>query len=158
MATRIELLEVLIPLQTLSTAPADFPLQFPEGVVDNLEILIPPGPSGLVGFQVLHGDQQVIPLTRGVFIITDNETLDWPLSGYPVGHAWAVRAFNNDRYDHTLYFRFLITDTGPVTGATVTPVEIPLGSAAPEQVAEVEALPEATLEEIEALQDEQVSV
>lgn len=105
-----------MPAGTLESVPVTTALTWSEGDVVKIEVVVPPGPSGLMGFAIGHSGQVIIPRTPGQWIVTDDERIDWPLSGYPTGGAWFVRAYNLDIYDHTIYFRFLIdelSDGGP---------------------------------------------
>lgn len=142
MADRIEPFAITVPAGTLSTAHAEFPLSFNDGRVDRLEIRIPPGPSGLVGFRIAHSGQQVIPYTGAEWIIGDNEPLDWDMDNYPTGGAWELWAYNTDIYDHTLYLRFHVTEIPGQAVTPVAPIPIePIGEAE-----EPEPSPEAFLE------------
>lgn len=110
MATRVEVFQITIPRFTLETSPVDTALNFLPGTVDQIQVMIPPGPSGRVGFAIFHSNQQVIPFADGEFVIADGEVLTWPIERYPVNRGWVVRAFNEDAFEHTLFFRLLVTD------------------------------------------------
>lgn len=139
MADRIELFDVTVPAGTLEAAPQTTALPFNLGVVTDIEILVPPGPSGLVGFRIQHSQETVIPYNKSKWVIADDDTLRWPLSGFPVGSAWALQAYNRDVYPHTLYLRFLVNETGP-RGPVTVPI-VPIAPVAPSE-------PEPTTEEV----------
>lgn len=130
MAQRIESFTVLTPAGTLDTAPQTTALSFNDGVVQQIEILIPPGPSGLMGFRILHSGDVVIPYDRSKWIIADNEVIKWPLEGYPTGRAWAIRTYNLDAYSHTLYIRILVDETPRATSQRAQLVYIAPGGTA----------------------------
>lgn len=111
MAQRIEHFAVTVPAGTAVAAPQTTTLSFNRGIVQQIEILIPPGPSGLVGFRILHSSDVVIPYDRTQWIIADNEVIKWPLENFPTGQAWALRAYNTDVFDHTLYVRLQVNET-----------------------------------------------
>lgn len=111
MASRIEVFSVTVPGGTSIATPQTTALTFPLGVVQRLEILIPPGPSGLVGFRIQHSGRTIIPYDTSKWLVADNESIKWDLENYPVGSAWAMQAYNTDVYDHTLYLRFLVVET-----------------------------------------------
>lgn len=119
MAQRVELADVTVPLGTLRTAPATFPLTWREGYVEFIEVKVPPGPSGLVGFQLLHSGARIIPRQANTFVVTDDETIRWDLEGYPSGASWAVRAYNEGVFDHTLQLRVGINEIGRQEVTTV---------------------------------------
>lgn len=114
-----------IPGGTLVSTPQTTPLTFNPGIVERIELLVPPGPSGLVGFQIRHSGETVIPHNSSQFIISDGEKITWPIEGYPEGSAWALRAYNTDVYSHTLYLRFLINETTRTDPGRIQLIPIP---------------------------------
>lgn len=110
MAQRVESFVVTVPAGTTPAAPQTTSLPFNIGIVESIEILVPPGPSGLVGFRIRHSNATVIPYDNSEWIIADNEVIRWNLSDYPTGRAWAIRIYNEDAYDHTLYIRILVNE------------------------------------------------
>jgi hypothetical protein len=120
MATRIEVAQVTVPAATLQAAPQITPFHFDDGRVDALEIVVPDGPSGLVGFQIRHSKQVIIPYDGTSFIVTNGEVIHWPLETFPEAQKWDVVIYNTDQFPHTLSFRWLITDV--VMSATLPPL------------------------------------
>lgn len=144
MATRIEVFEVEVPAATLEAAPADTDLNFDSGRVERVEIMVPPGPSGFVGFAIVHSNQQIIPYQSGRFIIADNEVLKWELESYPEASPWTIRAYNTDIYPHTLHIRLYIDDSPRDEPVFVAPPEVDLaippgGEAEDEDIGELPA-------------------
>lgn len=130
MSDRIEIFEVLIPAGTVIASPQETQLSFQDGRLDRLQITVPPGPSGLVGFRIAHSGQSIIPRSGDAWIVTDNEHIDWDTDNYPTGNAWSVFAYNLDYYDHTIYLRFHVTEFGAITPTVIQPIDIqPLGTA-----------------------------
>lgn len=80
--------------------------------MERIEVRVPPGPSGLVGFAFVHSGQQVIPFTDGLWIVTDDESIDWSVEEYPTGDKWSLKAYNLDVYPHTLHCRFHMREVG----------------------------------------------
>lgn len=130
MAERFEFFDVTIPAGTAIATPQTTALAFDQGIVQRIEIQIPPGPSGLVGFRILHSTEVVIPHDSSRWIIADNDVIKWDTEGYPVGRAWALRAYNTDVYDHTLYLRFLVVETRRSTVARASLIAISPGGTA----------------------------
>jgi hypothetical protein len=124
MAQRIELFDVTVPAHTAVAAPISQALVFDRGEVTDFEAYIPPGPSGFMGFAVLHSGERILPRTPGKFIIADNDTIRWPLSHYPTGAKWSVIAYNIDEFPHTFQIRLLINETGRATTAEPPLVDI----------------------------------
>ena len=100
-----------VPAGTAIATPQTTALPFNRGIVEQIEVVVPPGPSGMVGFAVVHSGDVIIPYDRAQWVIADNEVLRWPLQGYPTGSAWSLRAYNIGVYSHTLYVRFLMNET-----------------------------------------------
>jgi hypothetical protein len=116
-ATRTETATVAVPAGTAITAPQVTALSLRDSIMERIEVRVPPGPSGLVGFAFVHSGQQVIPYTDGQWIVTDNESLVWPVEDYPTGDKWSVKAYNLDVYPHTLYCRFHLREIGQASNA-----------------------------------------
>lgn len=124
MAQRIETPVVTVAAGTLSTAPVDTNLTWLQGIVERIEVIVPPGPSGLVGFAIGHSRQPIIPFSSGQWIIADDEHFDWPIENYPTGAKWFVRAYNTDIYAHSLYLIVHLREFGRTTIPTVDIVPI----------------------------------
>jgi len=118
---RIEAFPVTLAAGTASSTPATVATTFPDGIVVGLEVDVPPGPSGLVGFAFQQSGQQIIPRTPNSWIIVQDVHLTWPLENYPTGGKWSVVGYNTDIYSHTIQVRYLINETAP--GAP-TPVQL----------------------------------
>lgn len=142
MADRIEPFTVTVPAETPETAFSQFPLSFRDGRVDRLEIHVPPGPSGLVGFRLAHSGQSVIPYTGTRWFIVDNAHLDWDLDNYPTGDLWEFWAYNLDIYPHSIEVWFHVTEIPARLDSPGQPIPIePIGTAE-----EVEESPEDLVE------------
>ncbi len=122
MADEIRAFACLIPAGTPIAAPVVIPMVFPPRTVDSIEIRIPPGPNGTVGFAIAAAGQPIIPLNAGQWIIANNDTISWPLSGFLNSGAWQLRAYNAGIYPHTLYVRFLLTQIGVTAPGALAPI------------------------------------
>lgn len=111
MAVEIRQYTALVPAGTPATAPQSFDMSFPPRVVDAIELIVPPGPSGLVGFAVLNSGVRVIPYLSDQWIITASEQIRWPLDGYITSGAWSLLAYNTGTQDHSIFVRFLLSLT-----------------------------------------------
>ena len=122
MADRVQTFNVTTPAGTLTTAPLSTPLAFTQGVVTGIQVLVPPGPSGLMGFRFTHSGTVVIPYNYTDWIITDNDKIDWQLANKPTGSRWGLQSYNLDVYPHTIYITFLVDELAK--SANYAPVEI----------------------------------
>lgn len=124
MADRIETPAIVIPAGVTAAAPQTTALSLRDAVLERIEVRIPPGPSGLVGFAFVHSGQQVIPFTAGQWIIADDESLDWDVQNYPTGNKWSFRGYNTDVYQHTIYLRLHFRELLPVPASAGLPILI----------------------------------
>lgn len=108
MAQEIRQFTALIPAGTLRTAPLSFEMGFPPREVETVEIRVPPGPSGLVGFALQLSGITVIPYQSDAFIVTAADYLTWPMHGYPNSGDWSLLGYNEGTADHAVYVRFLL--------------------------------------------------
>jgi hypothetical protein len=110
--------QVTIPAGTPQASPVVINTQFEPLAVDQIDIRIPPGPLGQMGFQIASSRQQVIPWNAGQFIIANDEPLSFPSTNYPDSGDWQVIGFNTGVFNHSIWVRFALR---PVTPAA-TPV------------------------------------
>lgn len=141
MATRIEAFTVPTPAGIARSAPQQTALSFNDATVQSVEILVPPGPSGLVGFQLAHSGQAIIPNNPDEWIVSNDELIKWPLEDFPGRTGWELWTYNDDVYSHTLYVRFLVSDNTGFVPVVITPIPIN-----PPSPAELEPPPDFDLE------------
>jgi hypothetical protein len=120
MATRYETVQLVIPANTPQAAPVSAALYRDRAAIDALWVLVPPGPSGLVGFAFWHSSRQVIPKVDGTWIVGDSETIPIQIADLSPWPDWTIKAYNADTYQHTLYVRLALDDQ-----AITTPDNIP---------------------------------
>ena len=119
MAMDIYSFQATIPANSSATVD----IAMPPGVVEQIDIKVPPGPSGLMGFQLWVKGGQVIPRQQGAYIVTDDRQLSWRLTDLPDTGAWQVVGYNLDIYDHTIELELSVTPIGAVTPATAAAAE-----------------------------------
>lgn len=119
MAREIYAFDITIPASTAKSLPYTADITMPVRQVDTIEIVVPPGPSGLMGFAVAMNGVNVLPKVAGTFIVTDNETISWPVDGLPTSGDWSIIGYNTDDFDHTIYLRWLVD---LITGSTQTSI------------------------------------
>lgn len=123
MAREVYAFTVTIPPNTPQNSLFAQQMTIPVRRVSTLEIVVPPGPSGLMGFVITMGGIRVIPSAIQSFIITDDERITWPLTDQPTSGAWQLSGYNTDVWPHSVYLRWLVdlVDTapaGPLLSAT----------------------------------------
>ena len=122
MAQEVQEFQVTVPAGTLQSAPLIAALAMPPRVIERIEITVPPGPRGNVGFQLGMAGRQLLPYTPGAFVVADDEKIAWELQGLPSSGAWQCIAYNSGQFPHTLYFRFLTSL--PLDLATAVPLAL----------------------------------
>jgi hypothetical protein len=132
MASEVWTFAVAIPPGTLASAPQLTDMAMPPRVVQTVEMRIPPGPRGQVGFALAAAGRQMIPSKDGQWIIGDDDRLSWPLDDQITSGAWQCRAYNVGQFAHTIYFRFLTAIPGEP--ALISPQDplIPLSQLQPQ--------------------------
>lgn len=129
-AVEIRAFKVTIPAGTAIDDPVTIDVSFPPRLVQAVHWKVPPGPSGLMGWRLtMSGGVAVIP-TGGGWVITDNDSDTWPLTGQPDSGAWEVTGYNTDIYDHAVYVDFLLELVGSGTPPTVLTADAALSSPA----------------------------
>lgn len=118
MADRVEHFEVYVAAGTQPGTPFTYPMVFRQGIVREIDVRIPPGPSGEVGFRLMSGGAQYLPRTDGAWIIADDEFIQWPIKDAITSGSFGMSAYNTDIYAHTLYVSFQVDET---TGDSLLP-------------------------------------
>jgi len=130
MSREIRAFECIIPAGTPKATPVSFPLAMPARIVDQIDLRIPPGPNGVMGFQITSGGAQIIPYNAGAFIVASDERIPWPLTNQISSGAWQLMGYNTGQYPHTVYVKFLLSlvassnqsDLTPIPAADLAPV------------------------------------
>lgn len=129
MAQDVFTFSALLPVGTSPTNLTVVALTIPPRIVTQLQVRVPPGPNGEVGFAIGAAGQPVIPFNAGAFIVTDNELIDWPIRDGITSGAWQLFGYNTGFYPHTLQVR-LLCDLLPDGGSSAAQV-LPLSQLTP---------------------------
>lgn len=108
--TRIQSYTVTVPANTLASAPQSTPIAFSPGTVTQIDIKVPPGPSGNLAVNVNSGGNNYIPVNSNAFLFPDDDYLVFRLTNAPNSGNWTVVAYNTDVWDHSLYITFHVED------------------------------------------------
>jgi hypothetical protein len=106
-----------IPPGTTKAAPLTVDLTMPPRNIVEVEIKIPAGPAGMMGFQLAAAGQSMIPVNAGQWIVTDNEAINWPMHDQIESGAWQAIGYNTGTYPHTIYIRFQVDLIGVAPSA-----------------------------------------
>lgn len=134
MADEIRHSSVTVTAGTLKAAPQETDVSFPGGDVERLDIFIPAGNAGLLGFQISYAHTPVIPYNVGEFIVGEDERLRFDMERYGDSGSWQVRAYNLDVWDHILFIVFhlkIVRQQFVIIGGPVPYVAPSIGDTAP---------------------------
>lgn len=105
MALRVYQFTVTIPAGTLKTAPQTTSLDIDGWDLETLDLEVPPGPAGLMGFYVANNGVQWIPQGAGEWLVWDDVSKSWPLIEQPNASGWEIVGYNLGDYDHDVIVR-----------------------------------------------------
>ncbi len=105
---------VTIPAGTSIASKWSQQINFPEAVVNEIDVRVPPGCRGNVGFSLGSSGTAVIPYNSGQWVVTDDEKISWAVSDQFNSGSWQFFGYNNGTFPHTIYVRF---QCDPVTPA-----------------------------------------
>lgn len=101
---------VSTPAGTTIAAPQDTVIALGTMILLEIHLVIPPGHSGLTGWQTRLANVQVVPFgPLGTFIRGDDDKLDFTFERV-VGNGLVVRTYNLGQYAHEHLCRMKITD------------------------------------------------
>lgn len=123
MAKRIIPVTVTTPAGTAQANPQSTAINLGSVQVNQIDILIPPGPAGFLGFYIGNGGGQYIPEGTNTFITPNNLYLSFPVDEAPDNGNWTVVSYNTGKYVHTIYLYFhcnnLDLSGGPSFGSVI---------------------------------------
>ena len=101
---------VTTPAGTLSTAPQVSTFVQPIVILQQIELVVPPGHLGLTGWALRLNGSHMVPFGDfTTFIVADDERIVLPFD-YEMPGNWQVATYNTDVNAHTHYVRYLVAD------------------------------------------------
>lgn len=131
MALQVLQYPVTIPPNTLITAPATINLPLDNWEIESIDLEVPAGPAGLMGFAIYNNGVQWIPASAGTWLVWDDVQQSWQFEDQPNGSGWSVVGYNGGFFSHTVTVRFHVNPTQPAAG-NVTPPSITFVTTPPE--------------------------
>lgn len=105
MAYRVLPFAVSIPAGTTQAAPFTKALALDGWDVVQFDLEVPPGPGGLMGFQLYNNGVAWIPYGAGNWIVWDDHSEQYPVEGQPNAGGWACVGYNGGVYPHLVIVR-----------------------------------------------------
>lgn len=125
MAAEVHQFTCVIPANTPKTAPVTFAIGLPNYDVESIDLDVPPGPAGLMGFQIAVSGQQWLPWEAGQFIVWDDRHVSWSLVDQPNLGAWEVIGYNTDAvYSHEVVVRLHVNPIADASSSAAPTVNI----------------------------------
>lgn len=105
----------------------------PPGIwtVDQVDLEVPSGPYGAMGFYLAIDNEQWIPHSPGQFLVWNDVQKEWPLVDQPRSDRWNLFGYNSGVNDHIVIVRFHVTEIGdslaapPVVNIVSQPILTP---------------------------------
>lgn len=110
---RIYPITVTVPSGTLASAPLSVPWVTEDGIIEEVELLIPPGPNGTTGIRIMKGDVQLIPWGANTWIIGNDYNKAYPIGGYLPTRDLKIQAYNTGANPHSFYLRMSLSSIPP---------------------------------------------
>lgn len=106
MAYRVFQFSSTIPPDTLPSAPVTVPISLDNWELESLDLEVPPGPHGLMGFYIANNGVPWIPNESGEFLVWDDVIQSWPFADQPNASGWAIVGYNTGVYPHSVTTRW----------------------------------------------------
>ena len=121
---RVYKTQITVPAGTLDTAPTSLAWPLEDAQLVSLEFIAPPGPSGLCGIRVKRAGTVIVPFNDNGWLIMDNDKFAFPFNEEMTATGITIEGYNTGIYDHTFYFRAVISDlqTNAMQGLVAQPI------------------------------------
>lgn len=124
MSDRIQEFIVTTPAGTPVATPQRAAMTMDPCQIDEISVLVPPGPSGELGFAFAVRNDQQIPAGAPSWIVTDDERLNISLDDLPTSGDWYLVSYNTGIYPHTVYVRFKVTSIALLPAPAALPPDL----------------------------------
>jgi hypothetical protein len=97
-------LTVTTPAGTAEATPQATPWPLDDNFMPYFRYIVPPGPSGCVGFRLLWAEQQVYPFSNYSWLVTDDDKQQIDLNLAMTSSGLVVQTYNTGAWPHTIQF------------------------------------------------------
>lgn len=98
--------------------------QFNPGIVTQVDVTIPTGADGIMGFQVWSGESPVVPFQQGSFLLRSGGTWSFPVGNQPASGSWQLAFYNTDYVGHGIWALFYVNEVGLAVSAPSSPLPV----------------------------------
>jgi hypothetical protein len=95
-----------IPADTTEAAPYVVPVPLDGFALESIDLEVPAGAAGLVGFYIANNGVPTIPQGPSPWIIWDNHADTWFFTDQPNASGWAIVGYNTGFFAHTVTTRW----------------------------------------------------
>lgn len=148
MAGRLYAYECAVAAGTPAASPASFSLAVPPQRLTRALIRVPPGPRGVVGWQLWYGGSLAFPYQRGAWVVADDAQVAIEPPADMTSGAWRLVAYNTGAYSHTLYVELYTEDAVAAAAAVTVTVPVYIAPATPALPPQEQPPPEQPPQEI----------
>lgn len=134
MALRVFQFAASIPAGTAKASPVTVPIALDGWELETLDLEVPNGPSGLMGFYVANNGVQWIPQPAGQWLVWDGVQDTWSFDEQPNASGWAIVGYNTGGWPHSVIVRFHVNLPTQAQQAIGLPTLTVLTSGAPDVV------------------------
>lgn len=110
-----------IPAGTLKTAPVTIAMSMQLWEVESIDLEVPSGPSGLMGFYLAIGTEQWLPHRAGEWFVWNDRSKNWPLTNQPTSYGWNLVGYNTGKYTHSVTVGFHVNAIANAQSSAVAP-------------------------------------
>lgn len=125
MPVQVQHFACTVPPGTPVASPVTIPTELGIFQVTFIEVNVPSGFNGQVGFYIASSGQQVLPFRSGAtpnWLILNDTEKHWDLEDQPDSGDWAIVAYNTGNFPHTLYVTFGVNPVALDTTITLAPI------------------------------------
>jgi hypothetical protein len=127
MAVEIYDFAITIPAGTAKSAGFSAKMTMPVREVVLIEVRVPPGPRGEMGFGIGASGTIVLPQGGTTYFIMDDQFRSFTLDNAITSGAWVAFGYNTGSFDHTVYVTMHVTLPYAAEAPATTPVTVPVG-------------------------------
>lgn len=121
MAEIIRQFTATVPASTTKANPYTLDMTLLQLVVVSVDLEVPPGPGGLMGFYLALGGTQTIPEDVGEWIVWDDTKASWNLENQTTAGTWQLVGYNDDVVNaHNVVVRFHCNIENPPSASPPT--------------------------------------
>lgn len=128
MAVEVYQFAVTIPAGTAISAGFSAPMAMPTRTVALIEVRVPPGPRGEMGFGIGASGTIVLPQGGTTYFVMDDQFRSFTLDNAITSGAWVFFGYNTGTFDHTVYVTFHVTLPYAAAAAPAPTTGVPIGT------------------------------